>query len=116
MALDLYKLHIPDDIPPGQLAGKIIKAIYTDTKQSIFPCDGPYGKDWKRAISYLNRKKKKAASDFAEKEDTDLELIHSACRSFTPTKDMIKTKVAFLEGRPFSSQSKLFDNFSDCSE
>jgi len=29
---------------------------------------------------------------------------------------MIKTKVAFLEGRPFSSQSDLFDNFSDRSD
>jgi len=29
---------------------------------------------------------------------------------------MIKTKVAFLEGRRFSSQSELFDNFSDCSD
>jgi len=29
---------------------------------------------------------------------------------------MIKTKVAFLEGRPFSSQSELFENFSDCSD
>jgi len=27
---------------------------------------------------------------------------------------MIKTKVAFLEGRLFSSQSELFENFSDC--
>jgi len=27
---------------------------------------------------------------------------------------MIKTKVAFLEGRLFSSQSKLLDNFSNC--
>jgi len=29
---------------------------------------------------------------------------------------MIKTKVAFLEGWPFSNQSELFDNFSDCSD
>jgi len=29
---------------------------------------------------------------------------------------MIKTKVAVLEGRPFSSQLELFDNFSDCSD
>jgi len=29
---------------------------------------------------------------------------------------MIKTKVAFLEGRLFSSQSGLFENFSDCSD
>jgi len=29
---------------------------------------------------------------------------------------MIKTKVAFLEGPPFSSQSEVFDNFSDCSD
>jgi len=29
---------------------------------------------------------------------------------------MIKTKVAFLEGRPFSSRSELFDNFSVCSD
>jgi len=29
---------------------------------------------------------------------------------------MIKTKVAFLEGRPFFSQTELFDNFSDCSD
>jgi len=29
---------------------------------------------------------------------------------------MIKAKVAFLEGRPFSSQSGLFENFSDCSD
>jgi len=28
---------------------------------------------------------------------------------------MIKTKVAFLEGRLFSSQSELYENFSDCS-
>jgi len=28
---------------------------------------------------------------------------------------MIKAKVAFLEGRLFSSQSGLFENFSDCS-
>jgi len=28
---------------------------------------------------------------------------------------MIKTKVAFLEGRLFFSQSGLFENFSDCS-
>jgi len=29
---------------------------------------------------------------------------------------MIKTKVAFLEGRLFSSQSGFFENFSDCSD
>jgi len=29
---------------------------------------------------------------------------------------MIKTKVTFLEGRLFSSQSELFENFSDCSD
>jgi len=29
---------------------------------------------------------------------------------------MIKTKVAFLEGRLFSSQSGLFESFSDCSD
>jgi len=29
---------------------------------------------------------------------------------------MIKTKVAFLEDWPFSSQSELFDNISDCSD
>jgi len=29
---------------------------------------------------------------------------------------MIKTKVAFLEGRLFFSQSGLFENFSDCSD
>jgi len=29
---------------------------------------------------------------------------------------MIKTNVAFLEGQPFSSQSGLFENFSDCSD
>jgi len=29
---------------------------------------------------------------------------------------MIKTKVAFLEGRLFSSQSGLFENFSDYSD
>jgi len=29
---------------------------------------------------------------------------------------MIKTKVAFWEGRFFSSQSELFENFSDCSD
>jgi len=29
---------------------------------------------------------------------------------------MIKTKVAFLEGRFFSSQSGLFENFLDCSD
>jgi len=29
---------------------------------------------------------------------------------------MIKTKEAFLEGRLFSSQSELFENFSDCSD
>jgi len=28
---------------------------------------------------------------------------------------LIKAKVAFLEGRLFSSQSELFENFSDCS-
>jgi len=28
---------------------------------------------------------------------------------------MIKTKVAFLEGRLFSSQSKLLEDLSDCS-
>jgi len=27
---------------------------------------------------------------------------------------MIKAKVAFLEGRLFSSQTGLFENFSDC--
>jgi len=27
---------------------------------------------------------------------------------------MIKTKVAFLESRLFSSQSELFENFSNC--
>ena len=63
MALDVYQLHFPDDIPAGHLAAKIIKAIYTDTKQSVFPCDGPYGKDWKRAISFLNRKRKQSVPD-----------------------------------------------------
>jgi len=29
---------------------------------------------------------------------------------------LFKTKVTFLEGRPFSSQSEHFDNFSDCSD
>jgi len=29
---------------------------------------------------------------------------------------MIKTKVAFLEGRLFSSQSELFENFSNSSD
>jgi len=29
---------------------------------------------------------------------------------------MIKAKVAFLEGWLFSSQSGLFENFSDCSD
>jgi len=29
---------------------------------------------------------------------------------------MIKTKVDFLEGRRFSSQSGLFENFLDCSD
>jgi len=29
---------------------------------------------------------------------------------------MIKTKVAFLEGRLFSSQSGIFDDFSECSD
>jgi len=29
---------------------------------------------------------------------------------------MIKTKVAFLEGRLFINQSGLFENFSDCSD
>jgi len=29
---------------------------------------------------------------------------------------MIKTKVAFLEGRLFSSQSELFENFLNCSD
>jgi len=29
---------------------------------------------------------------------------------------MITTKVAFLEGRLFFSQSGLFENFSDCSD
>jgi len=29
---------------------------------------------------------------------------------------MIKTKVTFLEGRLFSSQSELFENFSNCSD
>jgi len=29
---------------------------------------------------------------------------------------MIKTKVAFLEGLLFSSQSGLFENFLDCSD
>jgi len=29
---------------------------------------------------------------------------------------MIKTEVAFLDGRLFSSQSGLFEYFSDCSE
>jgi len=29
---------------------------------------------------------------------------------------MVKTKVAFLENRLFSSQSGLFENFSDCSD
>jgi len=28
---------------------------------------------------------------------------------------MIKTKVAFLEGRLFSSQTELFENFLNCS-
>ena len=96
MALDVYKLHIPDDIPAGQLAGKIIKAIYSDTKQSVFPCDGPYGKDWKKAISYLNRKKKKTVGEVVEKkEDSDLEQNYGVCRSFNPSKvisQKIKTK------------------------
>jgi len=29
---------------------------------------------------------------------------------------MIKIKVAYLEGRLFSSQSELFQNFTDCSD
>jgi len=29
---------------------------------------------------------------------------------------MIKTKVTYLEGRLFSSQSGLLENFSDCSD
>jgi len=29
---------------------------------------------------------------------------------------MIKTKVTFLEGRLFSSQSELFENLSNCSD
>jgi len=29
---------------------------------------------------------------------------------------MMKRKVAFLEGRLFSIQSRLFENFSDCSD
>jgi len=29
---------------------------------------------------------------------------------------MIKTKVAFLEGRLVSSHSELYENFSDCSD
>jgi len=29
---------------------------------------------------------------------------------------MIKTKVGFLEDRLFSSQSELFENFSDCTD
>ena len=87
MALDVCKLYIPDDIPPGQFAGKLIKAVYTDTKASVFPRDGPYGKDWKKAISFLNRKKKKATDDFSEqKKETNHEQNLEVCRSSSPNK------------------------------
>lgn len=67
MALDLYCAYIPSDVPPGHFAGKLVKAVHTDTKHNIFPCDSAYGKDWSEAISYLGRKRRNSANDSEDK-------------------------------------------------
>ena len=99
MALDVYKLHIPDHVPPGHFAGKLIKAIYTDTKDSVFPCDGPYGKDWKKAISYLNRKKRKTACPSPEKGATDHALRKDSLDGRSILSDKVKADGGKFEAK-----------------
>ncbi|XP_078495370.1 uncharacterized protein LOC100186163 isoform X1 [Ciona intestinalis] len=62
MALEAYGVYIPPDIPPGQFASKLVKAVHTDTRDNIFPCDSPYGRDWSESILYLGRKKRTSES------------------------------------------------------
>jgi len=57
MALEAYRAFIPCDIPPGQFASKLIKAVHTDSRNNIFPCNSTYGRDWSESITYLGRKR-----------------------------------------------------------
>ena len=45
------------EIPSGPLAGQVIKAWHNDTKNTIFPSNSLYAKDWSEGLSYLGKKK-----------------------------------------------------------
>jgi len=47
------------DIPGGPQASQMIRAWHNNTKNTIFPSDSTYAKDWCNALSYLGKKRLK---------------------------------------------------------
>nr|CAB3262985.1 uncharacterized protein LOC100186163 [Phallusia mammillata] len=62
MALEAQRVYLSPDLPPGQFASKVIKAVHTDTRNNIFPCNSTYGRDWSESISYLGKKRHQVGS------------------------------------------------------
>ena len=60
MAIDTMipgNLMLKSEMPQGEFASKVVKAVHTDTRNTIFPTDSIYGRDWRHAINVLKQTK-----------------------------------------------------------
>lgn len=60
MTIDMMipgNLMLKSNVPQGEFSSKIIKAVHTDTRNTMFPVDSIYGRDWKKAINILKKTK-----------------------------------------------------------
>ena len=60
MTIDMMipgNLMLKSNVPQGEFSSKIIKAVHTDTRNTMFPIDSIYGRDWKKAINILKKTK-----------------------------------------------------------
>ena len=56
------RIYTSGEIPSGPLAAHVIKEWHNNTKNTIFPSDSLYAKDWSNALSYLGKKRQKNVS------------------------------------------------------
>lgn len=70
MVLAAHPIDIPYGIPPGNFASKLIKAIHSDSRNHVFPADGPYARE-SRMSSYG-----RGSGQFPEDIKVELPLEH----------------------------------------
>jgi len=95
MALDARRLQLRHDIPRGQMASKVIKAVHQDTRSRVFPMDTLYATQPSE-----RRSLKKSTAIWLTPETRDSRIVN-----------VLMPKERVIERRDFSYPSKVFTSW-----